>query len=63
MPAQKSAKPATVAAKKAAATPTDKKAKPVSPSKAALKAAADELLTKKKPGRPPKAAAAEATAK
>jgi RNA polymerase primary sigma factor len=62
MPVQKSAKPAPNATKSAskAPSPTDKKAKPVSTSKAALKAAADELLTKKKPGRPPKAAAAPA---
>ena len=59
MPAQKSAKPATHAAKSVTATKTDKKVIPVSTStKAALKAAADELLAKKKPGRPPKVAAA-----
>ena len=64
MPVQKSAKPAPNAAKSASKAPTttDKKAKPVSTSKAALKAAADELLMKKKPGRPPKAAAAESSA-
>ena len=64
MPVQKSAKPATNATKSASKAPTktEKKATPVSTSKAALKAAADELLTKKKPGRPPKAAAAESSA-
>ncbi len=63
MPVQKSAKPATNAVPSASKAPTktEKKAAPVSTSKAALKAAADELLAKKKPGRPPKAAATESS--